>query len=91
MALLLVGVTSVTFMTSGNSTVQISADPAMRGRVMSLWSVAYQGTTPIGAPVIGVIMAVASARVGLVIGAAACFGAALLGSIVLRRTTPIPL
>ncbi|MCU1492844.1 MAG: transporter [Acidimicrobiaceae bacterium] len=85
-ALLVVGVTSVTFMTTGNSTVQVSAEAAMRGRVMSLWSVAYQGTTPIGGPAIGVIMAAANARVGLVIGATACFGAALIGSFAVRRT-----
>ena len=30
-----------------------SANPEMRGRVMSLWSVAFLGSTPIGGPIVG--------------------------------------
>ena len=55
-ALALVGAASVSFMSSGNSTLQLAADPAMRGRVMALWFVALQGTTPIGGPLIGGII-----------------------------------
>ena len=53
-ALLFVGAASVTFLSLGNSTLQLEADPSMRGRVMSLWSVAFQGSTPIGGPLVGV-------------------------------------
>ncbi|HLH46867.1 MAG TPA: MFS transporter, partial [Acidimicrobiales bacterium] len=53
LALLFVGAGSVTFLSLGNSTLQLEADPAMRGRVMSLWSVAFMGTTPIGGPLVG--------------------------------------
>ena len=51
-----VGGASITFMSTGNSTLQLTAEPAMRGRVMSLWFVAFQGSTPIGGPVVGVVM-----------------------------------
>ena len=49
-ALALTGAASVSFMAIGNSTLQLAAEPAMRGRVMALWFVAFQGSTPIGAP-----------------------------------------
>ena len=53
--LLLVGACSVTFLSLGNITLQLGAEPAMRGRVMSLWSVAFLGSTPIGGPLVGLI------------------------------------
>jgi len=84
-ALALVGAASVSFMSSGNSTLQLAADPAMRGRVMALWFVALQGTTPIGGPLIGGVISLAGARVGLGVGALACVLAAGLGYGARRR------
>ncbi|GAA3718405.1 MFS transporter [Gordonia hankookensis] len=84
-ALFFVGWLSVTFMSTGNATLQLNAEPRMRGRVMSLWSVAFMGSTPIGGPAIGAISESAGARVGLAVGAAACFVAAGLGVLVWRR------
>lgn len=51
--LVVLGATSISFLALGNSTVQLGAEPGMRGRVMGLWAVAFLGTTPIGAPVAG--------------------------------------
>src|SRR5271156_5294333 len=76
-ALLFVGWASVSFIAIGNSTIQLSAEPSMRGRVISLWQVAFQGTTPIGGPAIGWIIAATSARIGLAAGGASCFIAAI--------------
>ena len=45
-ALLFAGWASVSFIAIGNSTIQLSAAPDMRGRVIALWQVAFQGTTP---------------------------------------------
>ena len=42
-ALVFVGWASISFMSTGNSTLQLTADPAMRGRVMSLWFVVLPG------------------------------------------------
>ena len=42
-ALVFVGWASISFMSMGNSTLQLTADPAMRGRVMSLWFVVVPG------------------------------------------------
>ncbi len=88
LALALVGGASVSFMSSGNSTLQLAAQPAMRGRVMALWFVALQGSTPIGGPLVGAVIALAGARSGLGVGALACASAALLGFHAQRRRRP---
>jgi MFS family permease len=82
--LMFVGWASISFMSIGNSTLQLTADPAMRGRVMSLWFVSFQGSTPIGGPTVGWLMAMAGARAGLGIGALTCFVVALAGLTALR-------
>jgi MFS family permease len=84
-ALALVGAGSVSFLAKGNSTLQLQADPQMRGRVMALWSVAFLGSTPIGGPVAGAVAEFAGARWGLVLGAVACLVAGLAGVLVVRR------
>ncbi len=84
-ALALAGAMSITFMSTGNSTLQLTAAPDMRGRVMSLWFVAFQGSTPIGGPIVGWVMAVGGARAGLGLGTVTCFVCALAGLIALRR------
>jgi MFS family permease len=86
-ALAFAGGASITLMASGNSTLQLGAQPAMRGRVMALWFVAFQGSTPIGGPIVGWVMAALGARAGLGLGALTCFVAALMGLAVLRRTS----
>ncbi|HEY2769532.1 MAG TPA: MFS transporter [Solirubrobacteraceae bacterium] len=85
LALALAGGASISFMSTGNSTLQLTADPAMRGRVMSLWFVAFQGSTPIGGPVVGVTMALLGARAGLGLGALTCFVVALAGAVAANR------
>ncbi|HEV3127401.1 MAG TPA: MFS transporter, partial [Solirubrobacteraceae bacterium] len=55
------GGASITFMSTANSTLQLAAAPSMRGRVMALWFVAFQGSTPIGGPIVGWLMGVAGA------------------------------
>jgi MFS family permease len=86
LALAFVGWASISFMATGNSTLQLTAAPSMRGRVMSLWFVAFQGTTPIGGPLIGWVMAQAGARAGLGVGAITCLLVALMGLLALRRS-----
>jgi MFS family permease len=86
-AFALAGAASITFMATGNSTLQLAAEPSMRGRVMSLWFVAFQGSTPIGGPIIGWLMAVLGARAGLGLGAVTCIAVAVGGLAVLRRSS----
>lgn len=84
-ALLFVGWASVSFIAIGNSTIQLSSEPSMRGRVLSLWQVAFQGTTPLGGPAIGWIIALSNPRIGLAVGGAACLVAAAGGTLLVRR------
>jgi MFS family permease len=84
-ALALAGAASISFMSCGNSTLQLAAAPSMRGRVMALWFVAFQGSTPIGGPIVGWVMAAAGARAGLGLGALTCVIVAMTGLSVLRR------
>lgn len=78
-ALALVGWASISFMSMGNSTLQLNAAPSMRGRVMSLWFVAFQGSTPVGGPIVGWVIGALGARAGLGLGAVTCFVVATLG------------
>jgi MFS family permease len=80
-----VGAASVSFLSKGNSTLQLAAAPRMRGRVMALWSVAFLGSTPLGGPAAGAVAQYAGPRWGLGLGAAACAVAAAGGFVVLRR------
>ncbi|KAA9157975.1 MFS transporter [Amycolatopsis acidicola] len=83
LAMCLLGATSVTFRAVATTLVQLTSDPAMRGRVISLLLVALNGTTPIGAPVIGWVGEHWGARAALLVGAVATAAAALF---LLRRT-----
>jgi MFS family permease len=87
LALALAGGASIAFMSSGNSTLQLASAPHMRGRVMSLWFVAFQGSTPIGGPIIGWVIAQAGARAGLGVGGVACLLVASVGVVAVRRLT----
>ena len=87
-ALAFVGWASISFMSMGNSTLQLTAEPGMRGRVMSLWFVAFKGSTPIGGPLVGWLMAVAGVRAGLGLGAVTCFVVALGGLVALGSVRP---
>ncbi|MGD0393270.1 MAG: MFS transporter [Acidimicrobiales bacterium] len=70
------GAASIGFIATANATLQLSADPTMRGRVMALYAMAFLGTTPIGAPLVGAIAQWTNPRVALLVGAAATVMAA---------------
>jgi MFS family permease len=76
LALVPLGAVSVTFAAGVNSSMQLAASPALRGRVMSLYSVVFLGSTPIGAPIVGWLAEVVSPRAGLALGGAAALVAA---------------
>lgn len=67
-ALVFVGYGSITFNSYAKTTLQLAADPAMRGRVMALWGLAWQGSTPLGGPLVGWIAQDFGARWSLVAG-----------------------
>ena len=67
-ALVFVGYGSITFNSLAKTTLQLAAEPIMRGRVMALWALAWLGSTPIGGPIVGWVGQDVGARWSLVIG-----------------------
>lgn len=69
--IVLMGAASIGFIATANATLQLTSDPAMRGRVMALYAMAFLGTTPIGAPLVGAIAQWTNPRIALLTGAVA--------------------
>jgi predicted MFS family arabinose efflux permease len=76
--LALIGAASVVFSSSTNATLQVRADPSMRGRVVALYIMAFMGSTAIGGPLVGVAGEVLGPRASLGVGAVGCAGGVLL-------------
>lgn len=79
MMLVLIGVSTQTFNTTVNATIQLSTHPEMRGRVMAILFAIAMGGTPIGAPIVGRVADHFGPRWAMGLGAAAGFAAALVG------------
>ena len=84
-----VGLTALTVLTTANSMVQLSVDPAMRGRVMALYMAVFLGGTPLGSPVIGWIGSTLGARWTILIGSVATGLAVVAAMLYLVRTQDI--
>ena len=66
----LLGLSSLTMVTSANGLIQMTSAPEMRGRVAALYLMVFLGGTPLGAPMIGWIGEAFGARWTLIIGGA---------------------
>ncbi len=66
-ALTLCGISALTMMTGANSYLQTRTDDSHRSRVLALYLAVFFGTTPLGAPLVGVLADVYGPRAGLVI------------------------
>ncbi|CQR63416.1 MFS transporter [Streptomyces leeuwenhoekii] len=80
-----IGVFSMTVNVTANTSIQMATDPAMRGRVMSLYMMVFLGGSPIGAPIVGWITDTYGARVGFAAGGAIAATAAAVIAVVLAR------
>ncbi|QRX81942.1 MFS transporter [Glaciimonas sp. PAMC28666] len=85
LGLIVIGVSTQTFTTSTNSLVQLSTEPAMRGRVVAILLAVALGGTPLGAPVVGWVADRFGPRWALGVGAASGFAAALVGIYYLKK------
>ena len=88
LALVPLGAASVTFAAGVNSSLQLAAEPMLRGRVMALYAIVFLGSTAIGAPLIGLLAQVAGPRSGLLAGAAAALLAAVWARAEYATTPP---
>jgi MFS family permease len=85
LSLIPVGITSMTFITAANSTMQLAVDPVMRGRVMALYMAVFMGGTPFGAPVVGGVAEALGPRWSLWLGGGMSIAAALAGAVLMAR------
>ena len=70
--LVMLGYCTSTMLSTANGFVQTTSDPAVRGRVLSIYFAILMGGTPIGAPVVGAVADAFGARWG--VGVAAISG-----------------
>lgn len=68
-AMIPTGAFSIALVATANSLLQLNSKEHMRGRVMSLYSIAFLGTTPIGAPLVGLVVSWSNPRIGMLMGA----------------------
>jgi len=86
----LLGLSLLTMLNSANTTVQLSTDPSMRGRVMALYMMLVMGGTPIGAPIVGWVGATFGARWTLIGGGAmSVFGVLLAAALFGGSRSPV--
>lgn len=86
-AMIPLGVASIVFFITANSTLQLSARPDMRGRVMAIYGIVFLGSTPIAAPIAGWVGEHLGARTGLAGGGVIAVGTGLVGLWMLSRRT----
>ena len=84
-AMVAVGISSIYFVSLGNTIMQLGSAPELRGRVMAFWSMAFVGSTAIGGPIVGWIGQHIGSRWGLVIGGFSAIFAACLGFVMLEK------
>jgi len=85
LVLLPMGAAAVLFISTTNAMLQLNAAPEMRGRVMALWAMLFLGSTPIGAPIAGLLVRGVGVRWAIAFGGLATLAAAVGGAWALRR------
>jgi predicted MFS family arabinose efflux permease len=84
-ALVVMGAFAFAYVATTNSSLQLSAAPEMRGRVMALYSIAFLGSTPIGAPIMGWVAQQFGVRAAFLLSGIATVAAAYYGWRALNR------
>jgi MFS family permease len=85
-ALIPLGFTSLTMITSANAYVQTTTRLSIRGRVMALYLTIFMGGTPVGAPVLGLVANELGPRWAMGVGALAVVLAATVAVSWMRTT-----
>ncbi len=76
------GFASMIFMITGNSTLQLTSRPDMRGRVMALFGIVFLGSTPIGGPIAGWLSEHLGARATLALGGLVAIAVGAVGLLI---------
>jgi MFS family permease len=80
-----VGLASITFLNSCNTSIQLTVNPQFRGRVLALYLAVLQGGTALGAPLMGWIGTEFGARWAVAFGGAIVLLTGLAATIVVSR------
>ena len=81
--LVVVGLSALLFTTAANAFVQLSVAPEVRGRVMGLYMMLFLGSTPLGAPLLGMVAEHWGGRSPLLLGGALTVVSVLVVAVVL--------
>ena len=84
-------IVGLTFNVTANASVQMASDPAMRGRVMSLYMMVFMGGTPIGGPIMGWLSDTYGARLGFLAGGLISAVISVVVALVLARVSGLRL
>jgi MFS family permease len=84
-AMFAMGASAFAFIAVANTTIQLTAVPEMRGRVMALYAIAFLGSTPIGGPIVGWISQQYGPRIGFAVGGIAAIAATAVAGWALLR------
>ncbi|HEX8026151.1 MAG TPA: MFS transporter [Candidatus Limnocylindrales bacterium] len=79
------GAGAISMMATANTTMQLAVPDHLRGRVMSVYTTVFAGTTPIGALATGAVAASAGADVAIFLGGGVSLVAGLAGIIWYRN------
>ncbi|CAB5042685.1 unannotated protein [freshwater metagenome] len=82
----LCGALAITTTIAANTTMQLGADPQMRGRVMGIYVLVLIGSAPIGSPLVGWLAEAVGTRFTIAFGGAVTCLAALIVMIISRRS-----
>jgi predicted MFS family arabinose efflux permease len=85
-AIFAMGASSFAFIATANTTIQLTAAPEMRGRVMALYAIAFLGSTPIGGPIVGWVSQQFGPRAGFALGGVAAIVATAAAGWSIART-----
>jgi MFS family permease len=72
------GFGAIAMMVSANTSIQLAVPDRLRGRVLSVYTTVFAGSTPIGAPIIGWLASAFGTQVALVVGGGIALVAALV-------------
>ena len=79
------GFSSIAWMATANSTVQLGSAPEMRGRVMSIYGLLFLGSAPLGAMLVGWLSEHYGPRSSLVLGGVSSLAAVAVAALADRR------
>jgi MFS family permease len=84
-AMAIVGMGAIAMTATANTSIQLAVPDELRGRVISVYTTVFVGTTPLGGLLVGTIAANFGVHVALLVGGVACLMTGAVSLVWLRR------